>query len=307
MAVAINMQIPFIRYRRIFYLISGILVVGSIMSVVVFGLRLGIDFTGGSVLEVEYKEKMPSLGEIRAALGSLLPSFTLQQRGERGVVLKTVVFEEKTYQDVLTKLGTLGEIKEGTETFESIGPMIGRELTRKTKIVVGLALSAILLYIAFSFRRISRPVKSWVYGLTSLVALFHDVLIPLGVFVVLGRFYGVEITISIITAFLTVFGYSINDTVVVFDRVRENLLKGESADFNLVVEKSLNQSLTRSVNTSFTTLLALFSIFVFGGVTLKYFALALILGIGLGTYSSLFLATPLLVSYLRFKERKYRR
>ncbi|MBZ9572888.1 protein translocase subunit SecF, partial [Patescibacteria group bacterium] len=174
------------------------------------------------------------------------------------------------------------------------------------KIVISLALTAILLYIAFSFRRISRPVKSYVYGLTSLIALFHDVLIPLGIFAVLGKFYGIEITIPIITAFLTVFGYSINDSVVVFDRVRENLLKLKEPTFGLTVETSLNQTITRSLNTSLTTLFVLFAIFFFGGETLKYFSFALILGIGLGTYSSLFLATPLLVSFLLFKERKYK-
>jgi len=300
------MYISFIKHRRIFYIISATLVGLSVVSIFVFGLNLGIDFTGGSMLSLTYQNQIPSSLEIRESLKELeLEEVVVQSLGERGVLLRMKEVSEETHQKILTELRKLGEVEEGSESFQSIGPVIGRELTKKTKIVISLALLAILLYIAFSFRRISRPVKSYVYGLTSLLALFHDVLIPLGIFAILGRFYGIEITIPIITAFLTIFGYSINDSVVVFDRVRENLLRLREPTFDLTVEKSLNQTLTRSLNTSLTTLFVLFAIFLFGGETLKYFSLALILGIGLGTYSSLFLATPLLVSFLHFKERRY--
>ncbi len=301
------MYIPFIKHRKIFYIISAALVVLSAASIFTFGLKLGIDFTGGSSLEIIYKETPPSSEEIKEILGVLdLGEISVQRSGERGIILKMKALDEKTHQPVLGRIRTLAEIEEGSESFQSIGPVIGRELAGKTKIVIFLALIAILLYIAFSFRRISRPVKSYIYGFTSLIALGHDVLIPLGIFAVLGRFYGVEITIPIITAFLTVFGYSINDSVVVFDRVRENLLRGREPTFDLTVERSLNQALIRSLNTSLTTLIVLFAIFFFGGETLKYFSFALMLGIGLGTYSSLFLATPLLVSFLHLKERRYK-
>lgn len=301
------MYFSFIKHRRIFYIISATLVGLSVVSIFVFGLNLGIDFTGGSLLSLTYQDQAPPTGEIRENLKELeLGEISIQSLGERGVLLKMKDISEETHQKILAELRKLGEVEKGSESFQSIGPVIGRELTQKTKIVISLSLVAILLYIAFSFRRISRPVKSYVYGLTSLLALFHDVLIPLGVFAVLGRFYGIEITIPIVTAFLTIFGYSINDSVVVFDRVRENLLRLREPTFDLTVERSLNQTLTRSLNTSLTTLFVLFAIFLFGGETLKYFSLALILGIGLGTYSSLFLATPLLVSFLRFKERKYK-
>jgi len=296
-------MIPFIRYRKIFYIISAILVGLSLISILVFGLKWGIDFTGGSSLELTYKTEPPSSGEIKESLKTLdLGEIVVQKSGEQGIILKMKDIREETHQEIIKNLKALGEIEEGSESFQSIGPVIGRELAQKTKLVISLALMAILLYIAFSFRRISRPVKSYIYGLTSLVALGHDVLIPLGVFSILGKFYGIEITIPIITAFLTVFGYSINDSVVVFDRVRENLLRLPEPSFDLTVEKGLNQSLTRSLNTSLTTLFVLFAIFFFGGATLRYFSLALILGIGFGTYSSLFLATPLLVSYYRFRK-----
>ena len=301
------MYIPFIKHRKIFYLVSAILVGLSLISIFVFGLKLGIDFTGGSSLELTYKAEPPTSGEIKESLKALdLGEIVVQKSGERGLILKMKDIGEETHQEIIRNLKVLEEIEEGSESFQSIGPVIGRELAQKTKLVISLALAAILLYIAFSFRRISRPVKSYIYGLTSLVALGHDVLIPLGVLSLLGKFYGIEITIPIITAFLAVFGYSINDSVVVFDRVRENLLRLREPTFDLTVEKGLNQSLTRSINTSLTTLLVLFAIFFFGGVTLRYFSLVLILGIGFGTYSSLFLATPLLVSYYRFRQRRYK-
>lgn len=300
------MEIKFIKYRRIFYIFSASLVGLSIASIFVFGLNLGIDFTGGSVLEVEYKTEAPSLEKARESLGPVLGrDFVLQQTSEKGLAVKVKSFEEEMYQEVLEKLKILGEIKEDSESFQSIGSVIGQELKSKTKIVVVLTLISILLYIAFSFRKISRPVKSYIYGISGIIALFHDVLITLGVLIVLGQFKGVEITIPIITALLTIFGYSINDTVVVFDRLRENLLQGKGVDFNSTVNSSLNQSLTRSINTSLTTIIALLAIFFFGGVSLKYFSLALIIGITVGTYSSLFLATPLLTTYLRLKDRKY--
>ncbi len=297
----------FINNRKIFYSFSIVLSIAAIISIIVFGLNLGIDFTGGSVLGIQYKSEVPSFDLVRQTLEPLdLGEITLQRSGVTTLVVKTKTLDERTHQEVSSKLQELAEVEPGTETFESIGPVIGQELKTKTKIVIILALIAILLYIAYTFRKISKPVRSYVYGFTSLIALFHDVLIPLGIFALLGRFYNVEINIPLITAFLTVFGYSINDSVVVFDRVRENLLKFRANDFDQTVEQSLKQSLTRSFNTSLTTLISLFAIFLFGGASLRFFSLALILGIGLGTYSSLCLATPLLTTYLRFKERKFR-
>ena len=298
----------FINNRKIFDSFSIILSIAAIISIAVFGLNFGIDFTGGSVLSIQYKNEVPDFDVVRAVLEQCdLGEITLQKSEQTTLILKTKTLDERTHQEVAGRLRELAETEPGTETFESIGPVIGQELKAKTKIVIILALIAILIYIAYTFRKISKPVRSYIYGFTSLIALFHDVLIPLGIFALLGRFYNIEINIPLITAFLTVFGYSINDSVVVFDRVRENLLKFRTNDFDQTVEKSLRQSLTRSFNTSITTLVSLFAIFFFGGASLKFFSLALILGIGLGTYSSLCLATPLLTTYLRFKERKFRK
>lgn len=299
------MYFPFIKYRKIFYWISGLLVLASLFSILNFGLNLGIDFTGGSALDISFVGKVPTSNQISESLKGLnLGKISVQELGKNTVSIRTKYIDEATHEEMVKKLSTTGKIEKGSESFQTIGPVIGNELKNKTKLVIVLALIFIVLYIAYSFKQVSRPVKSYLFGLTSLIALCHDVILPLGILAILGKTMGVEITIPIITAFLTIFGYSINDSVVVFDRVRENLLKLKTPDFSLVVEKSLNETITRSINTSFTTMLVLFAIFFFGGQTLKYFSLTLILGIFFGTYSSIFLATPLLVSYYYHKENK---
>lgn len=289
---------------------------GSLIFIIIFGLKPGIDFTGGSISEIEYKAERPSNQEIKESLADFdLGEIYIQPTGEKGVILRMGDISENVHREIIKKLSENNKtgIPSSEETmispkieelrFESIGPVIGRELKEKTKIVVVLALLAIVLYIAFAFRRLSWPAKSWQYGLASLIALFHDILIPLGVFSILGKFYGFQITIPVIVAFLTVVGYSINNTVVVFDRIRENLLKKQGATYKETVDISLNQTLTRSFNTSFTTLLVLTALFLIGGETLKYFALALILGITAGTYSSIFLAGPILVAWLSWRKK----
>ena len=297
------MKISYIKYRKFYFLISGLLILGSIIALISFGLKPGIDFTGGSILEIEYKDQRPQNQEIREKLSGLnLGNVYIQPTEEKGVILRMKDISEEVHNEILLRLGkNEGKIKE--RRFESIGPTIGSELKRKTKVVIFLALLSIIIYIALAFRRVQRPLRSWQYGIASLVALFHDILIVLGVFAVLGKFYGVEVSIPIITALLTVVGYSINNTVVVFDRIRENLFhRGES--FEEIVDESLRQTLTRQVNTSLTTLFVVGAIFLFGGITLKYFALALILGIIAGTYSSFFIAGPLLVSWLKWRQKR---
>ena len=295
------MNIDFLKYKKIYFIFSATLILASLGFLIIFGLKPGIDFTGGSILEIEYKTERPSNQEIKETLSDLdLGEVLIQPTEERGIILKMRDISEDTHQEVLEKLKENKELEE--RRFESIGPVIGRELKQKTKIVIILSLLAIVLYIAWAFRKISRPIPSWQYGMASLVALFHDVLIPLGILSVLGKFYGVQITIPVIAALLAVLGYSINNTVVVFDRIRENLFK-QVGTYQEIVNNSLNQTLTRSINTSLTTLFVLVAIFFLGGITLKYFALALILGIIAGTYSSLFLASPILVAWLRWRKR----
>ena len=299
------MQFDFIKYRKIFYSLSIVLAVLTIILIVSFGINWGIDFTGGTVLETSYEDALPTIGQVKDELVVLgITGAAVQQQGNNTLVIKMQTIDEETHQKVTKKLKELGSVVEGSESFEAIGPIIGNELKSKIKTVAILALLSILTYIAIAFRKVSYPVKSYVYGLSGIVALFHDVMIPIGVYSILGRYYGYEITIPIVTALLTVFGYSINDTVVVFDRIRENLSKERSLNFKEVVNKSLNQTFARSINTSLTVLIVLGALFFFGGTTLKPFALALIIGVALGTYSSVFLASPLIYSFYRIKNEK---
>jgi preprotein translocase subunit SecF len=297
-------MISFTKYRKIYFTFSSVLILASIVSFVVFGFNLGIDFTGGSILEIEYKADRPSNQEILNLLNEIeLFNVSVQPTNNNGVILKFENISEEKHQEILEKLRQEKAESVEEKRFESIGPVIGTELKEKTKIVVILVLLSIVLYIAFAFRKVQRPLVSWQYGIVSLLALFHDILIPLGIFSVLGKFYGVQITIPVITAFLAVLGYSVNNTVVVFDRIRENLSTGAGI-FEDVINKSLNQTLARQINTSLTTLFVVLAIFILGGETLKYFALALSLGIIAGTYSSFFLASSLLLTWFERINRR---
>jgi preprotein translocase subunit SecF len=276
--------------------------VGAIISLVMFGLKFGIEFTGGSLLEVEFKTERPAADVIQQKLADLnLGEIIVQPLGQAGILLRFKEVDETTHQAIVKKLSEISDLEE--RQFQLIGPQIGQELRQKTEVAVILTLIAITLYIAFAFRKISKPVSSFQYGLASLVALFHDILIPLGIFSVLGKFHNVEITIPIVASLLTILGFSVHDTIVIFDRIRENLLKRSINSFEGTVNWSLNQTLGRSINTVLTVLIVLLALFFFGGSTLRYFALALIVGITSGAYSSIFIASPILVSWLKLRKR----
>lgn len=290
-----------IQKRKIWLGISGFLVLSSIVLLSLFGLRLGIDFTGGALLEIDYNTPRPTVMNVSDQLSSVgLSSLVIQPIGENGMILRFQEISEEKHQEVISALGS----KEGQEIsfeemrYESVGPSIGQELKRNSIYAVILVLLAIIAYISWVFRKVSKPVASWKYGLVANMALFHDVIIVLGVFAILGRFFGMEINTSFVAAILMVLGYSVNDTIVVFDRIRENLPTSED-DFEETVNRSVNQTITRSINTSLTTLLVLGAVLVFGGATIKSFVLALAIGVGVGTYSSIFLASPLLVLWER--------
>jgi preprotein translocase subunit SecF len=224
-----------------------------------------------------------------------LGDFTVQPAQEKAVIIRTKDIPESVHQEILGRLGR-DNIEE--KRFESVGSVIGKELKGKTMTLVLVSLLAIIVYIALAFKKVQGSVRSWQYALSSLFCVSHDVIIPLGAFAILGYLYNVEISIAVITALLTVIGSSINNVIVVFDRIRENSIKKAYPTFSEIVNKSINQTLGRCLSTSAVYLLPLFAIFFFGGETLKYFSLALILGIVAGTLSGIFLAGPLLVSWL---------
>jgi len=286
-----------LRYRKYYYALSAILVIASITSLAVFGLNLGTDFTGGSIMEVRFSGERPSHEVVLGALEDLgIGEVVVQDSGNNSIILRFKHVNETLHQVILDKVGAFGEFEE--LRFEAIGPSIGSETKQKAFWATGLVLIMILVYVAWAFRKISYPVKSWVYAIAALIALFHDVSIVIGIFSLLGHFINVEVGIPFVAAILTILGYSVNDTIVVFDRIRENVLKkSRSFSFEDLINISIRQTYVRSLNTSLTTFFVLFAIFLLGGATLKYFVLILIIGIAVGTYSSIFLASPLLFSW----------
>jgi preprotein translocase subunit SecF len=293
-----------IKYRKYFYTLSLILVGGSVIALAIFGLRFGIDFTGGSTLEVLFTDSRPTHEAVRDALADFkLGEIVIQDSADRGMILRFREVNETVHQNIVTKVKTLGELNE--RRFEAIGPVIGEEMKQKTFWAIGLAILLMLFYVAWAFRRVSFPVGSWVYGVIAVITLCHDVLITIGLFALLGHFAGVEVGVAYVAALLTIWGYSVNDTIVIFDRIRENVLRqGSSFDFGEVIDKSVRQTFVRSLNTSLTVLFALLAIFFFGGETVRYFVLALITGVIVGSYSSLFIASPLLFSWYMLKMRR---
>lgn len=285
-----------IGHRKIWFTISGILVAASLILFLTFGFNLGIDFTGGSLLEVKFNEQSPSAQEVSGSLSSgEWGEIQAQSGGDNNMVLRTKEIDNDQKNALEEKLrANFGEVEE--LRFETIGPTIGQELSQKAVWAIIVVLIAIVAYIAYAFRKVSGPVPSWKFGVCAIIALGHDVLIAIGIFVILGKVLNVEIDTLFVVALLTILGYSVNDTIVVFDRVREVLLK-EHLPFAEAAEKGLRNTIVRSLNTSLTTLFVLLAIFLFGGETIRWFILALIIGVVVGTYSSIFIATSLLVSW----------
>jgi preprotein translocase subunit SecF len=296
-------MISFIKHKNIFFVITLLMVAASVAAIAVWGLKPGIEFTGGSVLEIDYQGNRPDNAAIQEKISKLeLKDTTIYATGDNGVIIRTQDLYPEQHSNLLSALEETGTTTE--KSFEAIGPTVGKELTDKMAVLVLISLAAMLVYIAVAFRNVPGPVSSWQYGIASFLILAHDVLVPLGVFAALGKFQGVQITIPIITALLTVVGYAINNVIVVYDRVRENLLRDHKASFAEICDRAINQTLSRQINTSVATLLPVFAIYFWAGASLKYFALALILGIATGTYSSVFLAAQFLVFWQQRRPRK---
>lgn len=279
--------------RKIFLAISGVLIGLSLLAVIVWGLKPGIDFTGGTMIELQFKNGAPARQEALDKLKDLkLQDLNIQTSGTNSLLLRVKEIDQSTHQQILEKLGQPEETR-----FETIGPTIGQELTNKAIWAVVLVNLAILVYIAWAFRRLSKIIKkgeSWIYAGGAILALLHDIILMLGVFAVLGHFRNFEINSTFITAVLTVIGYSVNDTIVVYDRMRENFLTYGWKDFTGIVNRSLNETLVRSFNTTLTVLLALLAIFFFGGDSIRDFIIAMMVGIATGAWSSISIATTFL-------------
>ncbi len=331
-------MIQIVEHRKIPFIISGLLFLASVVVLGVYGLKPGIDFTGGSLIELRFTQERPALHEMQQTLSDIgFQGSSVQPTGEDGYILKTRFISEVEHQQILSAIrddyftpGVVevdatvdenGQIQVNAdpdkieaargeanlvieERVETIGPVISSELSKRSLEAGFIVVLAIIFFVTYAFRRVSQPVSSWKYGITAIIALIHDVVITMGVFAILGHVFNIEIDIPFIVALLTILGYSVNDTIIVFDRIREKLILRGRKSFAETVNMGVNETITRSINTSLTTLLVLFGLFFFGGETIKYFSLTLIVGIIFGTYSSIFVASPLLVEWQKFANRK---
>lgn len=291
-----HMNIPFVKYSKIWLSLGLFVSALSLILVLVWGLKPGIDFTGGSLLEINFSKDRPASEVVVKAFEDLGIKNTMVQKVEgNSLIIRTSFLDEEKHQEVLTKIKSINGGSDFIENrFETIGASISKQLRERAILSIVFVSLAIILYVAYAFRKVSQPVKSWKYGTLALVAVFHNLLLVMGVFAVLGKFKGVEIDTAFVVALLTVLGYSINDTIVVYDRIRENLINRGNRAFSEVVNDGLNQSFFRSINTTATTLFTLFALYFFGGATISNFVLALIIGVGVGAFSSIFIASPLL-------------
>lgn len=285
---------------KYFFILPAILSVMALLAIMLWGLKPGIDLAGGSLLQVSYDSARPPVEQVQQVVSKLnFGEIRIQATGSNGYILRQrdlSTQEKNQLEAVLSGFGTIHE-----DQYTSVGPILGAELLHKGLIALGLVVLCIILFIAFAFRHVSKPVASWKYGVVAIVTLLHDVLVPTGVFAFLGYFNGAEVDSLFIVGLLTVLGISINDTIVVFDRIRENLAlnmqHSKREEFDQVVGRSIKQTLARSINTSLTVVIMLAALYFVGPASTQDFALTLIVGMIAGTYSSIFLAAPLLVAW----------
>lgn len=305
------MKIPFVKYAKVWYGISALTVVVAVLAVSTWGLKLGIDFTGGSLLEVSFSKQRPSVEEVQKALESSgLKQYVVQGEGTDRDIIRTSFLSEDQHQALVKKFvsvfGQNGNIVH-EESFQTIGSSVSDQLRQRAIGAIIWVNIAIIIYVAYAFRGVSRPVASWKYGALAIVALVHDILVVLGAFAFLGHFKGIEIQTDFVLALLTVLGFSVTDTIVVYDRIRENIIHHTAENFPETVNVALNETLMRSLNTTLTVLLPLFALYFLGGESIRNFALALLIGMASGAYSSIFIASPLLVLVEQWQRRKRER
>lgn len=288
--------------RKLWFTISILVILPGIIALALWGLKPGIDFAGGQVMEVGKVVETEKIKPIFEAAG--VKDITITTTGSGTVLVRYRDAEGKPSADTNEEIkAALTQIGAEQVSYESVGPAVSRDISRNAVISVALAAVAIVIFLAISFRNAPPPVSPWSFGVTAVIALLHDTLALLGIFSILGRFYNVEIDSLFITAVLTTIGFSVHDTIVVFDRIRENL-KRYTHSFDIIVNDSIVETIARSLSTSITVLFTLLALLIFGGESIRMFVLALLLGVLLGTYSSIFNAAPMLVVWNNFKLKR---
>lgn len=297
------------KYKKIYLLISFIVLIPGIISLVIFGLKLSIDFTGGSLITYEFQKNETNLkseiSQIFEQKQVEVENVTQNTEGT-SLTIRTKPLSVENNEEIKKELEQKYlDLEFSQVAFETVGPAIGRETTKKAFTALGWASLGILLYIAYAFRNVPKPYSSFRFGASAIIAMLHDAFLVLGVFSILGHFFGIEIDALFITAVLTVIGFSVHDSIVVFDRIRENLGKlPKSLSFEDIVNYSIVETLNRSLATSLTVVITLLALYLLGGESIKTFVLAMLIGIVSGTYSSIFTASPILVIWENFSQQR---
>lgn len=290
-----------VKYRKIFFALSALLILLSAYGIFKYGFNVGVDFRGGSQTQVVYQGALPDKSAVETKLNELgLGTFSVRPTNNNSYTVTTKELTDSERNQLVQAMSVDGS-QATLEQANTVGPVAGTELKGKAEKAVAVVIIMIVLFITFAFRKVSKPVASWKYGLATVIALLHDVIIPTGLFVFLGHFKGVEIDLLFVTGLLAILGYSVHDTIVVFDRVRENLKlnahENKKEPFEETVGKSVKQTFGRSINTSLTIFIVLLVLFLVGSVATKDFSLLLMIGVVVGTYSSIFVASPLLITF----------
>lgn len=295
--------------KKYWYLIfSAIIIIPGLVSLFLYGLNLSIEFTGGSRLTLVFEKNLTEnqVSQIKDVFTESNVRISSLEKSDKTIFVKTAPLDQKKDTEIVNKIKEkVGNFNQAG--YETVGPVIGSEITLNAIKAIVIASILIVLYITWSFRQVPKPASSLRFGVAAIAALIHDVLLLLGVFSILGHFFGVEIDSLFVTAVLTVIGFSVHDTIVVFDRIRENLKRMGSENFSEVVNDSILQTFDRSLNTSLTVVLVLFALLLFGGDTIRWFVVALLIGIISGTYSSIFNAAPLLVIWQELSLKRFKK
>jgi len=291
-----------IQRRKIWFTISTLLLIAGAISFFIGGLKLGLDFKGGSFLEIEGTDNIES---VKKPYENLKIDILSVKKSDKRIEIRSKVIDEGSHKKLLEDIKGENNGKEIKEIkFETIGPTVSKDITAKAYISIALASLMIIFYVAWSFRKVSNPVASWKYGVCAILALLHDVFFTVGAFSVLGILFNIEVDSLFVTALLTILSFSVHDTIVIFDRIRENLRISERENFEEIVNDSMTEMIARSINTSLVIIFVILAMFLLGGETIRYFVLALLLGMVVGTYSSIFIASPLLVTWKNWDDKR---
>jgi len=287
-----------IHHRGLFFWITGVMLAAAIGSILFFGLPLGIDFTGGSLMHVSYQGTMPSLSTIQEQVSTVsVGTVSVRASGTNAVAIRTRTLTETEHESILTAISSGASTAELSYT--SVGPALGSQFANKALWAILAVVFVIVLYIAFAFRKVSKPVPSWGYGFIVVAMLAIDLIVPAGFFAAYAHYTGVQVDSLFIVALLALLGYCVNDVIVIFDRIREHLARNEKIglreSFEDTIGKSINETMTRSINTALTVVLALLALVYFGAPSTRDFSLVMLVGVIAGTFSSICRSAPLLI------------